>query len=1244
MASIETGIELHDGFSKVMEHIINVVDMAVGQMEAMQQTMNRPINTGAVENMGNQAGQAAAAYNELANSIRTAAETAEAEIVPKIPQAPDISPVNPEPVNRMPYPETIEQEVIQRPVVVSQPRAPPISPEIAEVPVQLIVTAQPEIEIPEEISVPVIPEVTEQPEIKIPEGAAVPITAVVTEQPMIKTPDEMTVPIIPEVTAQPEIKIPEELSVPVIPEVVAQPEIEIPEEISVPVIPEITEQPEINTLDEIAVPVIPEVTEQPEINIPESVTVPIEPVIANHPEIKTPDRIPVPVEPIVTAQPQIETPDHIEVPVDVSVTGVDTEAQEINGITARLNEVAQMQEAIQNTASSLYVLPDGSADEIRKINGEITQMQAALEFLKENPFAMDSSVAQLQIQSISEGLEQLTVEQEKLDAAMGNLPSQHLRVTVDAPDPLIEPPQPVRVPIEWQTEPLEVYTGSGIERFQQEAESANQMLSRLSSMQTAIAKQAYNTDILPPKAFQDMNRMVSRINLVQQRILQLENNPINIGTDQANTELEQLRSQLSQALQAQNQLNEAMEHMDAGEINASYLRLSQTIGNTERYIRDNISEQGRFNQELQEGVQRANGLTDMIKRVAGAYLGIQGMKNALNLSDTMTQTTARLSLIVDDGGSVEELQNKIFASAQNSRGLYMATADAVSKLGMQAASAFSSNDELIGFTELLNKSFVNAGTSMQGVDSVMLQLTQSMAAGKLQGEELNAVLDNAAPIVQNIQQYLEEVQGIDASNIKQLASDGVITAQVIKDAMFYAADDINAKFESMPMTWGQIWSSMQNSAMMAFQPVLQRINDIANTEGFQVFVDRVVNGLAALANMALNVFDLLASMGNFVADNWSVISPIVYGIVGALAVYAAYLGILKAMELASAAAKGVLAAAEFVHVAAVSAQTGATISATVAQMGLNGAMYACPIVWIIMLVIALIAVLFAVCSAIAKMTGVAQTGFGVITGGVMVIISFFWQLLSAVITIFGAVGAAAGALGHNMIAAFHNSIANVQTFFYNLLSTAMSVISKIASALSKLPFVEFDASGLAGAADAYAAKAQAAQDSKMEYEDIGAAFSSEMSKMTAFSDGWASDAFQKGAVWGDGVAEKISDFSLTDVFGGSDLIPNIEDYTKGMDGAVANGIADSGIADNSGSTAGNTAKMADTLSASEEDLKYLRDIAERDTVNRFTTAEITVNQTNHNNINSNMDVDGMIERMTEGMTEAIEITEEGVHE
>lgn len=1199
MASIQTGIELNDGFSRVMEHIIHVVDMAVGQIEVMQQTMNRPVQTGSIEEMRSQVNQATEAYNRLAESMRTASDI---DVTPNISQALNIPPKNPEPINVTPYPETIIPAVMQQPATILQPRAPPISSEIIEVPVQPVVTAQPEIEIPKEISVPVIPEVTEQPEIKIPEGATVPITPVVIEQPMIKTPDEMTVPIIPEVTAQPEIKAPEELSIPVIPEVV----------------------------------------KQPEINIPESATVPVEPVIVSQPENKTPDRISVPVEPIVTSQPQIETPDHIEVPVDVSVTGVDTEVQEINGITARLNEVAQMQEAIQNTASSLYVLPDGSADEIRKINGEITQMQAALEFLKENPFAMDSSVAQLQIQSISEGLEHLSAEQEKLDAAMGNLPSQHLKVTVDVPDPLIEAQQPVRVPVEWQTEPLEVYTGSGIERFQQEVESANKMLSQLSSVQTAIAKQAYNIDIFPPKAFQDMNQLSVRIDLVRQRILQLENNPVNIGTDQANVELEQLRSQLSQALQTQNQLNAAMERMDVAEINASYLKLSQAIGNTERYIRDNVSEQGRFNQELQEGVQRANGLTGMIKRVAGAYLGIQGIKNTLNLSDTMTQTTARLSLIVDDGGSVEELQNKIFASAQNSRGLYMATADAVSKLGMQAANAFSSNDELINFTELLNKSFVNAGTSIQGVDSVMLQLTQSMSAGKLQGEELNAILDNAAPIVQNIQQYLEEVQGIDASNIKQLASDGVITAQVIKDAMFYAADDINAKFESMPMTWGQIWSSMQNSAMMAFQPVLQRINDIANTEGFQAFVDQAINGLAALANIALNVFDVLASMGNFIAENWSVIGPIVYGIVAALAVYAAYLGILKAMELASAAAKGVLAAAEFVHVAAVAAQTGATISATAAQMGLNGAMYACPIVWIIMLVIALIAVLFAVCSAIAKMTGVTQSGFGLICGVVSIGVAFIRNLVIGLINtvIFLAVNL------YNMLAnfatafgvLFNDPVAAIKVVMLSLFNFIVGIVNKAAAMLDAL-----FGSNLSDAVSQFQGKIQSEIDATIENAGGNAAKTLDPSDYILDRVDYG-NAFRAGADWGDGIAEKISDFSLTDMFGGSDLIPNTEDYTKGMDNAVANGITDSGIADNSGSTAGNTAKMADTLSASEEDLKYLRDTAERDTINRFTTAEITINQTNHNNINNDMDVDGVIERMTDGMAEAIEIGEEGVHE
>ena len=443
------------------------------------------------------------------------------------------------------------------------------------------------------------------------------------------------------------------------------------------------------------------------------------------------------------------------------------------------------------------------------------------------------------------------------------------------------------------------------------------------------------------------------MNAVNLTVASMDDMRQTMNADMGTAGIDGVRDEINQATMAMDELNAAMQ--------------------------DSISGQDRFNQEIQEGTRRADGLMGTIKKVAGAYLGIQTLSRVIELSDTMTQTTARLDLIVDDGGSVEELQNKIYASAQNSRGSYLATADAVSKLGMQAGDAFSSNDEMIMFTELLNKQFVNAGTSVQGIDSVMLQLTQSMAAGKLQGEELNAVLDNAAPIVQNIQQYLEEVQGIDAGNIKELASEGIITADVIKNAMFYASDEINAKFESMPMTFGQVWQSVQNSALVAFQPVLKRMNDIANSEAFQTFANGAVNSLTTLANIAVWVFDLMISGVQFVTDNWSVISPIVYGIVAALAVYAAYLGIVKALELASAAAKGVMAVAEFIHVAALAAQTGATISATAAQMGLNGAMYACPIVWIIMLIIALIAIFYAAVGAVNKFAGTSVSATGLIT-------------------------------------------------------------------------------------------------------------------------------------------------------------------------------------------------------------------------------------------------------------------------
>ncbi|WP_195522641.1 tape measure protein [Roseburia intestinalis] len=819
------------------------------------------------------------------------------------------------------------------------------------------------------------------------------------------------------------------------------------------------------------------------------------------------------------------------------------------------------------------------------------------------------------------------------------------------PDPLVENPEPIRpeiqpnappdpepveIPVTWNTDGVDVFTGTGVERFQQEVQSANDMLNTLNTTQARISQTAQGMDILPDAAVQDMNTMQQRLSAIQQRIQQIENNPVNVGADNANAELEQLRMQLNQAIQEQNSLNQAMQNMDVSAANDAYLRLSQTVGNTERYIRDNVDEQGRFNQEISAGTQQANELTNTIKRAVAAYVSIQSVGKALNISDELVQTTSRLNMMNDGVQTTAELVNMVYAAAQDARGSFSQMADVVARFGNNAKDAFSSSEEVVAFADLIQKQMTIAGASTQEAANAELQLSQALGSGVLRGDELNSIFEQAPNLIQNIADYLD----VPIGKIREMAADGELSADVVKAAIFSAADDINSKFNEMPMTWGQIWQSMQNTALIAFQPVLQRLNDLANSEAFQTFIQGAIEAMATLANIVLNIFELVGTVGGFIADNWSVISPIIYGVIGALAVYAAYLGIVKGIEIASAAATAIHSVAMSAKIGVMAALTGQTMAATAAQMGYNGALYACPVVWIIMLLIALIAIIFAVCNAIAKMTGVANSGFGVITGGVNVVIQFFKNLGLTVANIALGIGNAIAALASNMMTAFHNAICNVQSWFYNLLSTACSVIENIAAALNKLPFVSFDYSGISSAADDYAAKASEAAGNKEDYTSISDAFNEGFTTFDAFQDGWASDAFNAGAAWGDGVADKVSNFSLSDVFGQTD-IPNVGDYTSGFSDAIAN----SGVGDGIGNIDDNTGKIKDSLDITEEDLKYLRDIAEQEAINRFTTAEINVDMSGmQNTVNSGDDIDGFMTKLTDSVNEAVDNMTEGVHE
>lgn len=799
------------------------------------------------------------------------------------------------------------------------------------------------------------------------------------------------------------------------------------------------------------------------------------------------------------------------------------------------------------------------------------------------------------------------------------------------PDPLVENPEPIRpeiqpnappdpepveIPVTWNTDGVDVFTGTGVERFQQEVQSANDMLNTLNTTQARISQTAQGMDILPDAAVQDMNTMQQRLSAIQQRIQQIENNPVNVGADNANAELEQLRMQLNQAIQEQNSLNQAMQNMDVSAANDAYLRLSQTVGNTERYIRDNVDEQGRFNQEISAGTQQANELTNTIKRAVAAYVSIQTVGKALNISDELVQTTSRLNMMNDGVQTTAELVNMVYAAAQDARGSFSQMADVVARFGNNAKDAFSSSEEVVAFADLIQKQMTIAGASTQEAANAELQLSQALGSGVLRGDELNSIFEQAPNLIQNIADYLD----VPIGKIREMAADGELSADVVKAAIFSAADDINSKFNEMPMTWGQMWQSMQNTALIAFQPVLQRLNDLANSEAFQTFIQGAIEAMATLANILLNVFEIAASVGAFIGDNWSIIAPIIYGVIAALGAYLAIMGIVNAITAISAAIDATKAAADALA-------AGQTFLWTVQQYGLNAALAACPITWIIVLIIALIAIIFAVCNAIAKMTGIANSGFGVITGGVNVVIQFFKNLGLTVANIALGIGNAIAALASNMMTAFHNAICNVQSWFYNLLSTALSVIEGICAALNKLPFVEFDYSGISSAADDYAAKASEAAGNKEDYQSISDAFNEGFTTFDAFQDGWASDAFNAGAAWGDGVADKVSNFSLSDVFGQTD-IPNVGDYTSGFNDAIAN----SGIGDGVGSIDDNTGKIKDSLDVTEEDLKYLRDIAEQEAINRFTTAEINVDMSGmQNTVNSGDDIDGFMTKLTDSL-------------
>lgn len=647
-------------------------------------------------------------------------------------------------------------------------------------------------------------------------------------------------------------------------------------------------------------------------------------------------------------------------------------------------------------------------------------------------------------------------------------------------------------------------------------------------------------------------------------------------------------------------------------------------------------QQQRLNDSIDKGTASAGGLLKKIAGIAGAYMSLNAVKglvtDSMGLADTQIGVQTQLKTVTRNMGT-GDYYDQILQKASDIQGRGMYGDEAMIAGAGELATYFTDGDAILSMMDTLTN--YAAGMSGGGeVDSKAMTdyatglgkiMVGSFDAMAQKGFEFTDVQKKIIEGTATEKQIAEELgdEYVNLSNDMQAAA---VIGSVIDEGWSGLYDAMSQTPEGQIIQFKNTLGDLKETIGAGLYPAVLNFMSLfqENLPQIQEFADLFVQGIGRIINFLTQAANKALEFASTVQDNWSIIEPIVLGIVAALTAYAIISGIVAAVNGAHALSEGVKAAAQMMA-------TGATLAETAAQHGLNAALLACPITWIVVGVIALVAAIAAVCSWIAKTTGIAATGFGVITGGINAAIQAVWNAMLVVANVAIGIWNALSACCSNIGTAFHNVIANVQGWFYGLLSTVLTVVSGICAALNKLPFVSFDYSGITAAAEEYAGKSAEAYGSVEEYTNVGDAFKSGMGTFDTFKDGWASDAFAAGSAWGDGVADKVS--GLFDYEAGT-----IDDFVTDT------GYAMDGIGSDTADIADSTGGMAKSLDVSNEQLQYLRDIAERDAINRFTTAEVKIDMTGMNNrIEGSADLDGVISQLTDGFAEALVTAAEGVH-
>ncbi|EGT3675025.1 hypothetical protein C4Z92_05090 [Clostridioides difficile] len=729
---------------------------------------------------------------------------------------------------------------------------------------------------------------------------------------------------------------------------------------------------------------------------------------------------------------------------------------------------------------------------------------------------------------------------------------------------------------------------------------------------------------------------------------------------------EQLQRTSSNAVDA-NSIRTAREELARAE--AGFDRLEQQI-------RESDNQQRRLNEDINKGASSTDRLLGSAKKLVGVYMSLRTLGNVVNLSDQMTSTNARLNMINDGQQSDNGLNKMIFQSAERSRASYLDTAKIVSRVGMNAGSAFSSTREIVGFAEQLNKKFVIAGASTEEMNSALLQLTQGLGSGVLRGEELNAVFESAPNIIRSIADYLD----VDIGKIRGMASEGMLTADIVKNSLLAATEQTNAEFEKMPYTFSQIWTSIKNNAVMIFGVIQKKIEQSMSNKGFRTFIDNFINGLYILGNVFFNIFNGIISIlgspffqaftntiivcvsliaqalgwvitqalniANVFAQNWSIIAPAVYGVVAAIAIYSLALAGMWAWEKLVAASKFVVMFAQMLLNTQTVEGYKSLVLYALGQWGVNEAMLACPIFWVVAGIIALVVALFVGVAVFNHFANTSISAVGVVAGAISVAASFIGNIFVAtgnmLIDIVALIWNTFATFAEFLANVFNDPLGSIIRLFSGMADTVLGILQSIASAIDTI-----FGSNLASAVSRWSDKLQGwtdevAGEAKIKVERID-------------PSSLHYDRFNYGKAWDGGYkfGEKLEN-NIKDKF---DISKIAEDAKKklGLDDlwdkkyGLGDGFGSAGLnsplnnaAKGAKDTAGNTAKMAKTMDKSQEDLKYLRDIAEQETINRFTGVNIKIDMNNTNNISKDTDVDGIVNVLTEKLNDAMVVSAEGI--